>query len=98
MPIKWSGYNIVTTALGNEIVIAKFGKDAWIIADKSGDMTGQAVNAVYQHMKTDYDRKKREDASILNLVFTFTDGSAITYTPPEDGERVVEASNNLREV
>ena len=98
MPIKWSNYSIVTTALGNQVVIAKFGKDPYIIADKSDDLTNQAVNAVYQHMKTEYERKKREDSKVLNLMFTFTDGSILTYTPPESGERVSEASDDLREV
>jgi hypothetical protein len=82
--IKWENIVIGTTMIGNQIVIGKLTKDKMAYADKSGNMTNQTVNAVYRHMKAEFERNKEDDPTIINLEFAFPDGSKLVYMPNKE--------------
>ncbi|MEW8986852.1 MAG: hypothetical protein AB2401_07610 [Bacillus sp. (in: firmicutes)] len=88
MSIKWENYQIVLTALGNQIVLGKVKPGTPFLADKSNDRTNEAVAAVVNHMKGEYESRKREDPEAKKLEFTFTNGMKLIYVPPT--EEVVE--------
>ncbi len=82
MSIKWENYQIALTALGNQIVLGKVKPGSSYLTDKSEDRTKEAVSAVVNHMKTEYERRKRDDPKITNLEFTFSNGMKLVYEPP----------------
>lgn len=85
MTIKWENYNVVCTALGNQLVIAKVNQSGKYptISDKSTDRTKEIVGAVYQHMQAAYERVKADDNKAVGLTFTFQDGGKLVYEPAE---------------
>lgn len=86
MSIKWENYQIVLTALGNQIVLGKVKQGTPFLADRSDDRTKEAISAVANYMKGEYERRKRDDPKIINLEFTFPNGMKLVYKPPiEEG-------------
>lgn len=79
--VNWSNYTIANLLLSNGIVIGKLTKDKLAFAEKSGDMTKQAVTAVYHHMQSEFEQRQKEDGLIANLEFTFKDGGKLVYEP-----------------
>jgi hypothetical protein len=82
MSIKWENYQIVLTALGNQIVLGEVKPGTPFLADRSDDRTKQAVAAVVNYMKNEYEIRKRDDPKIINLEFTFSTGAKLVYEPP----------------
>lgn len=82
MSIKWENYQIALTALGNQIVLGKVKSGTPFLADRSDDRTKEAVAAVVNYMKNEYEIRKRDDPKIVNLEFTFNNGMKLVYEPP----------------
>ncbi|MFB5758911.1 DUF7446 family protein [Paenibacillus medicaginis] len=82
--VKWNNYVVVTTLLGNQIVIGKVDKGGMSFSDKSENRTNQVITAVKQHMEREFAAMTQEDPEITNLIFTFNNGSKLTYTPPSE--------------
>ena len=89
MSIKWENYQIVLTALGNQIVLGKVKPGTPYLADRSSDRTKEAVAAVVNYMKNEYEYRKKEDPEAKNLEFTFSNGMKLVYMPPV-GEEIEE--------
>lgn len=78
--IKWENY-IIGCSMDGKIRVARGKVDKkmgfFVANDKSHDLTGHAVQAVKDHMKT----QLREGEEVLTI--TFEDGSKLIYEKPE---------------
>jgi hypothetical protein len=73
---------IVVTGLGNKIEYATTNGKG-LITGKREDITDQCINAVYAHLKTEFDRSKK---SKEKFGYKFSDGGKLMYIhPTEEG-------------
>lgn len=70
---------IVVTGLGNKIEYATTNGKG-LITGKREDITESCINAVYAHLKTEFNRN---DEAHSSFGYKFVDGGKLSYTPPE---------------